>query len=144
MIPLCAARAAKNNGDARLAINILWKAGKIAERENAEKVAEEHVRKAFEEVGEGENSSEKLNGREREVYEFIQEKGEVTSSELYEKFKEDSDRSVRNYIDRLCSLGFVSAEDAKGNIGKRGRTRIIKIKNEIRRTFPRIPPDKVS
>ncbi|QLJ53293.1 MAG: archaeal cell division control protein Cdc6 [Candidatus Fermentimicrarchaeum limneticum] len=128
VIPLCAARAAKNNGDARLAINILWKAGKIAERENAEKVAEEHVRKAFEEVGEGENSSEKLNGREREVYEFIQEKGEVTSSELYEKFKEDSDRSVRNYIDRLCSLGFVSAEDAKGNIGKRGRTRIIKIK----------------
>jgi cell division control protein 6 len=124
VIPLCAARAAKNNGDARLAINLLWKAGKIAERENAEKIAEEHVRKAFEEVG-GEELHEKLDGKEREVYDFVKEKGEVTSSELYEKFKDESDRSVRNYVTRLCSLGFITVEDT---VGKGGKIRMIKIK----------------
>jgi len=124
VIPLCAARAAKHNGDARLAINLLWKAGKIAERENAEKVVEEHVRKAFEEVGSEEG--EKLSGKEREIYEFVKERGEVTSRELYEKFKEETDRSIRNYVNRLCKLGFLSAED--GEVGKRGRTRVIKIK----------------
>jgi len=127
VIPLCAARAAKSNGDARLAINLLWKAGKIAERENSDKVKEEHARKAFEEVGE-EQPCDKLEGKEREVYEFVKERGEVTSGELYEKFKEESDRSVRNYISRLCSLGFITVDDAKGEVGKRGKTRMIKIK----------------
>lgn len=127
VIPLCAARAAKNNGDARLAISLLWKAGKIAERENSEKVGEGHVRKAFEEVGEGEVVEEKLQGREKEVYEFIKEKGEVTSSEIYEKFKDETDRSLRNYISMLASLNLITAE-TRGGVGKRGKTRIIKIK----------------
>ncbi|MEM3555648.1 MAG: AAA family ATPase [Candidatus Micrarchaeia archaeon] len=126
VIPLCAARAAKNNGDARLAINLLWKAGKIAERENAEKVREEHVRKAFEEVGDEEGK--KLSGKEKEIYEFVKERGEVTSKELYEKFKDETDRSIRNYVNRLCELGFLTAEEMKSKVGK-GRTRLIKIKN---------------
>lgn len=126
-IPLCAARAAKNNGDARLAINLLWKAGKIAEKENAEKVTEEHVRKAFEEVGEGEGVEEKLQGKEKEIYEFIKGKGEVESSKIYEKFNDETDRSIRNYISTLVSLNLITAETA-GGVGKRGKTRIIKIK----------------
>jgi len=126
VIPLCAARAAKNNGDARLAINLLWKAGKIAERENAEKVTEAHVRKAFEEVGEGEQLSEKLEGREREIYEFVKGRGEVTSSELYAKFKDESDRSIRNHLSMLCSIGAITMEDAE--LGKKGKTRMIRIK----------------
>lgn len=125
VIPLCAARAAKNNGDARLAINLLWKAGKIAERENADKVREEHVRRAFDEVGSEEG--EKLVGREREIYEFVKERGEVTSSELYERFKEESDRSLRNYITKLCELGFLTAE-VRSMAGERGRRRVIKVK----------------
>jgi len=127
VIPLCAARAAKKNGDARLAINLLWKAGKIAERRNAGKVGEEDVRKAFEEVGEEDERAVKLEGREKEIYEFVKEKGEVTSSDLYEKFNSETDRSIRNYIDNLCSLGFITAE-SEGGAGKRGKTRIIKIK----------------
>jgi cell division control protein 6 len=129
VIPLCAARAAKSNGDARLAINLLWKAGKIAERENVEKVGEGHVRRAFEEVGEGEKVEEKLQGKEREIYEFVKERGEVTSSEIYEKFKDESDRNIRNYMNRLISSNLITAEETKSEVGKRGMTRIIKIKN---------------
>jgi cell division control protein 6 len=128
VIPLCAARAAKNNGDARLAINLLWKAGKIAERENAERVSEEHVRKAFDEVGEGEQVEERLQGMEKEIYEFVKETGEVTSSEVYERFKDESERSIRSYMSRLISLGLIIREDIKGGVGKKGKTRIIKIK----------------
>ncbi len=127
VIPLCAARAAKNNGDARLAISLLWKAGKTAERENSEKVSEGHVRKAFEEVGEGERVEEKLQGREKEIYEFVKEKGEVTSTEIYEKFKDESERSMRNSISMLVSLNLFIAE-TRGGVGKRGKTRIIRIK----------------
>jgi cell division control protein 6 len=128
VIPLCAARAAKNNGDARLAISLLWKAGKIAEKENSEKVGEAHVRRAFEEVGEGEKVEEKLQGKEREVYEFVKERGEVASTEIYEKFKNETDRNVRNYISMLISLNLITAEEATSEIGKRGKKRIIKIK----------------
>jgi cell division control protein 6 len=127
VVPLCAARAAKNNGDARLAINLLWKAGKIAERENAERVREEHVRKAFGEVGEGETAGDRLQGREKEIFEFIRERGELTSSELYEKFNDETDRSIRNYVSMLVSLNLITTE-TKGGVGKRGTTRIIKIK----------------
>jgi cell division control protein 6 len=43
VIPKVAALAAREHGDARKAINILQKAGELAERENHEKVTEEHV-----------------------------------------------------------------------------------------------------
>jgi len=127
VVPLCAARAAKKNGDARLAISLLWKAGKIAERRNAGKVSVEDVRKAFEEVGEEDERAGKLEGREKEIYELVKERGEVTSSELYEKFNSETDRSIRNYIDKLCLLGFITAE-SEGGDSKKGKTRIIKIK----------------
>ena len=83
VIPLCAARAAKNNGDARLAINLLWKAGKIAERENAKKVDERHVKVAFGEAEARDLDLEKLEKNERRIIETLLKKGEVTSGELY-------------------------------------------------------------
>jgi cell division control protein 6 len=48
MIPLTAAIAAQEHGDARKAIEILRHAGELAERENVETVTEEHVRDAQE------------------------------------------------------------------------------------------------
>lgn len=46
VIPLCASLASKNGGDARLALQLLLKAGDIAIEENSQKVREEHVREA--------------------------------------------------------------------------------------------------
>lgn len=49
-IPLAAAFAAQTHGDARKAIDLVRVAGDLAEREGAEKVREEHVRRAQEKV----------------------------------------------------------------------------------------------
>ncbi len=46
VIPKCAAIAAQEKGDARIALELLRKAGEIAEREGAKKVTEDHVSKA--------------------------------------------------------------------------------------------------
>ncbi len=50
VIPLCAALAAREHGDARRALDMLRVAGEIAEREGAEKVTEDHVRRARAEI----------------------------------------------------------------------------------------------
>jgi len=46
VIPLCAALAAQEHGDARRALDLLRVSGELAERVNAERVKEEHVRTA--------------------------------------------------------------------------------------------------
>ncbi len=48
VIPLTAAFAAQEHGDARKAIEILRHAGELAERQNADRIREEHVRDAQE------------------------------------------------------------------------------------------------
>ncbi|MHC1626481.1 MAG: ORC1-type DNA replication protein [Methanoculleaceae archaeon] len=50
VIPLCAALAAQEHGDARRALDLLRVSGEIADREKASKVTEEHVRRAQEKI----------------------------------------------------------------------------------------------
>jgi len=50
VVPLCAALAAREHGDARRALDLLRVAGEIAEREGASKVTERHVIKAQEKI----------------------------------------------------------------------------------------------
>ena len=50
VIPLCAAFAAQEHGDARRALDLLRTAGELAERSQAEVVAEEHVRQAQDKI----------------------------------------------------------------------------------------------
>ncbi|MEF8756632.1 MAG: ORC1-type DNA replication protein [Halobacteriales archaeon] len=50
VIPLCAAFAAQEHGDARRALDLLRTAGELAEREGAESVDEDHVRKAQDKI----------------------------------------------------------------------------------------------
>jgi len=49
---LCAAMAGREHGDARRAIDLLRVAGEIAEREQKEKVSEEHIRRASQKMEE--------------------------------------------------------------------------------------------
>ena len=46
MIPLCAALAAQEHGDARRALDLLRISGELAERESADEVGERHVKMA--------------------------------------------------------------------------------------------------
>jgi cell division control protein 6 len=50
VIPLCAAFAAQEHGDARRALDLLRTAGELAERDQAEVVDENHVRKAQDKI----------------------------------------------------------------------------------------------
>ncbi|MFB6266828.1 MAG: Cdc6/Cdc18 family protein [Halodesulfurarchaeum sp.] len=50
VIPLCAAFAAQEHGDARRALDLLRTAGELAERDKADEVTEDHVRKAQDKI----------------------------------------------------------------------------------------------
>ncbi|TYL39688.1 cell division control protein Ccd6 [Natronococcus pandeyae] len=50
VIPLCAAFAAQEHGDARRALDLLRTAGELAERSQAETIIEEHVRQAQDKI----------------------------------------------------------------------------------------------
>ncbi|MDT8357529.1 MAG: ORC1-type DNA replication protein [Methanomicrobiaceae archaeon] len=50
VIPLCAALAAQEHGDARQALDLLRVSGELAERENESKVSERHVRLALQRI----------------------------------------------------------------------------------------------
>ena len=50
VIPLCAAFAAQEHGDARRALDLLRTAGELAERDSTDQVQEAHVRKAQEKI----------------------------------------------------------------------------------------------
>ena len=50
VIPLCAALAAQEHGDARRALDLLRISGELAERENSAKVAEAHVKMAQQKI----------------------------------------------------------------------------------------------
>ena len=50
VIPLCAAFAAQEHGDARRALDLLRTAGELAERDGAEAVTEDHVRQAQDKI----------------------------------------------------------------------------------------------
>jgi cell division control protein 6 len=50
VIPLCAAFAAQEHGDARRALDLLRTAGELAERSQADRVEEDHVRKAQDKI----------------------------------------------------------------------------------------------
>lgn len=135
-IPLCAANAAKNGGDARLALALLWKAGKMAEKDGAKKVSAAHCKTAFASAA-SEVRKERLAGLndvERRILEIAGKKGEVHSGELYsllaEEFKE-TDRTVRNYLEKLEGLGLISVEERQKSKDKPGNSRVIKLeKNE--------------
>ena len=130
VVPVCAAHAGKNGGDARLGIAMLLKAGKIAEREGPKRVEVSHCRKAFAaaESAVREERLAGLNAVERRILEIAGKDG-VISGELYEtlakEFKE-TDRTVRNYLDKLETLKLISVEERERGNGQKGNTRVIR------------------
>ena len=124
VVPLCAAIGAKRGGDARVAIAVLWKAGKLADRKGAKKVTVEMVKEASQEKVEHEKL-QNLEPIEKKMLELL-EKKPLTSGELYEKIKGEgvTDRTIRNYLEKLEKLNLIETE-VKAD---KGRTRLIKKK----------------
>ena len=94
VVPLTAAFAAQEHGDARKAIEILRHAGELAERQSSEEVREEHVRDA-QEWAEIDRFEELLRGSTTQV-KFIlyalallteeNEENEFSTSQIYERY----------------------------------------------------------
>ncbi len=123
VVPLCAAIGFKRGGDARVSIATLWKAGKLADRKGSKTVKVEHVKEVAQERAEHERIV-LLTPIEKKILELTE--NPITSGELYEKMKKEgvTDRTVRNYLERLEKVNLIETE-VKAD---QGRTRVIRRK----------------
>lgn len=138
VIPLCSAMAAKEEGDARYALDLLKNAGELAFDENAEMVTSEHVRIAKDRIEHNKVTEiiQTLPLQQQRVLEAIlnltKQNEEISSGKLYDEYKELSRqdavtyRRIFDFINELELLGIISTNTISRGRGK-GRTNIIKL-----------------
>jgi cell division control protein 6 len=148
VIPLCAALAAKEHGDARKALQLLRKAGEIAERVQSKIVNGKHVENA---QGELENNHimEYIKGMPLQaqlvltsIYLISRFSPDhiIVSGDIYDVhseirtmipgIRELTKRRISDYINELSLAGIISANVK--SMGHYGRTKIIKLDIGIR------------
>ncbi|BBL62158.1 cell division control protein Cdc6 [Methanobrevibacter arboriphilus] len=138
VIPLCAAMAAKEEGDARYALDLLRTAGEIADEKESKLVHGDYVREAKDKIEHNKITDliTTLPAQQQRVLEAIlnltQEKEEITSGKLYDTYKEVSKgdtvsyRRIFDFINELEMLGIISTNTISRGRG-RGRTNIISL-----------------
>ena len=138
VIPLCSAMAAKEEGDARYALDLLKNAGELAFDEESDFVTSDHVRRAKERIEHNKVTEiiTTLPLQQQRVLEAIlmltKQDEEITSGKLYEEYKEISKkdavtyRRIFDFINELEMLGIISTNTISRGRGK-GRTNIIKL-----------------
>ena len=104
-------------GDARVGLEILRRAGKKAEDKGLDKVTIEEVKEAIKEAKKTKVSFiiSRLNEHQRVIYEILAEKKRMPSGELYREYckrvsKPIVDRTYRNYMKKLVGLGLIKVE----------------------------------
>lgn len=129
IINVAAAHAAKNGGDARIAIESLLNAGRIAEKSGAKKISLQHLQQAFSSIQSRfiEKSMPAIDDDEKTILQILCGEENVSSGELFEKYLKKaenplSERSFRSKVNRLASLMLVNAVQKEG---VKGNTRII-------------------
>ncbi|MBM3229725.1 AAA family ATPase [Candidatus Parvarchaeota archaeon] len=115
VVPVCAAIGAKNNGDARVSIAALWKAGRLAEKEGVKKVQVSHVKSVSGEVLEEirNRDIELLSDNEKIIISSVKSNGgRIESGRLYKILSEKKieERTARNYIEKLVAGGFLNLQ----------------------------------
>ena len=141
VINLCAALAAREHGDARRALDLLRVAGELAERENAEKVTEEHVRKAKSQI-ESDIVTETLKKLPLQsklvlyaIFVLTKQKGSnIITGEVYSTYidmcqdlniEPVTQRRVSDLINELDMLGVINSSVISK--GRYGRSKKIKL-----------------
>ena len=136
VISLCSALAAKEEGDARYALDLLKTSGEIADEKESDVILEEYVKEAKDRIEHNKiiDIVMTLPIQQQKVLEAItiltQKKEEITSGLLYEVYqdlaKNDkvSYRRLFDFINELEMLGLISANTISRGRG-RGRTNII-------------------
>lgn len=136
VISLCSALAAKEEGDARYALDLLRTSGEIADEKQSDIITEEYVKEAKDLIEHNQviEVITTLPLQQQKVLEAItyltNKKEEITSGLLYEVYqdlaKNDkvSYRRLFDFINELEMLGLISANTISRGRGK-GRTNII-------------------
>lgn len=132
VVNVAAAHAAKCGGDVRIAIEVLLKAGRLAEKNNSNLVEVEHVRAVLDSVEpvQLKKSLNFLTPAEKQILKLIaMEEGEMQSGTLYEKFSQTtiglSDRRLRELIARLEAMRLISIHPI--SMSNRGKSRGISL-----------------
>ncbi len=139
VIPLCAALAAQEHGDARRALDLLRIAAEIAERENCDKVTELHVYKAKNKmeldcVSEAIRTLPSQSKLVLMCVIVLNEGGmeRLTTGDVYEKYKDLSrivglsvltQRRITDLLSELDMMGIIHAKVR--SFGRGGRTKEI-------------------
>jgi len=104
-------------GDARVAISVLRTAARHARDDGADRITEENVSSAVPEARAEvhRKSLDSLTSHQRALYEVIEARGEVEPADLYAAYRErvddpKSDRTVRNYLQKMAQYDLVVAE----------------------------------
>jgi cell division control protein 6 len=138
VIPLCSAMAAKEEGDARYALDLLKNAGELAFDEDAQKVTSDHVKRAKDRIEHNKVTEiiSTLPLQQQRLLEAIltlsKQGEEITSGKLYEEYTDVSKsdavtyRRIFDFINDLELLGIISTNTVSRGRGK-GRTNIIKL-----------------
>ncbi|SDN30550.1 cell division control protein 6 [Halogranum gelatinilyticum] len=135
VIPLCAAYAASDFGDARKAIDVLRHAGNVAYERDADTVTEQHVKDArtkaekdrFKELVEGIPQQAKASLLALAILSLNSEQEEFPTQLVYRQYQNICDnigqdvRSERRFRDILKELAFLGIVDnRKENLGRSG------------------------
>ena len=138
VIPLCSAMAAKEEGDARYALDLLKNAGELAFDEDSDIVTSDHVRRAKEKIEHNKviEIISTLPVQQQRLLEAIlsltKQKEEISSGKLYDAYTDISKkdavtyRRIFDFIGELEMLGIISTNTISRGRAK-GRTNIIKL-----------------
>ena len=131
-INLCAAMAGQEHGDARRAIDLLRVAGEIAEREQADSIKEEHIRKASLKMEEDKETTA-LNSyplHEKLLILAVMKANGTTTGEIYHSYKnlckivrqkELTQRRITQILSEIEMTGLISGKII--HQGMHGRTK---------------------
>ncbi len=138
VIPLCSAMAAKEEGDARYALDLLSTAGDIADENDSSEILGDYVIAAKNRIEHNKVTDiiNTLPTQQQRVLEAVliltQNNEEISSGKLYETYKDVSKgdsvtyRRIFDFINELEMLGIISTNTVSRGRGK-GRTNIIKL-----------------
>ncbi len=127
VVGLCAAYAAKNGGDARVALDVLWKSGKAAERRGALKVTPDDARAAMAEQDALNASVKKRMAGALEGEQAILaalDGGPKYSGDLQAEL-DVAERTLRRYLEQLAQKRLVVIEEEQ-NVDGPGKRRLVR------------------